>query len=151
MRFDSGAQAWFKLFAELDEGLLQVGNIVEYIETKRIIFCLALSRFVVQQDTILYSNWTLSSTAPATSKSFNPNNQKLKKSSIQLTEINLRFKSINQSCDAYHIEVHPFCEGFFVFVAVIWHEHEMVAGPHIPFNPIIHWQLHYVHYGFWHY
>ncbi len=54
-----------------------------------------------------------------------------------------------------------FCEGFFVFVAAIWHdsEHEMVSGPHIPINWIIHRQLHYVHYasmascqhGVWHY
>ena len=127
MRFDIGAKAWFKLFAELDECLLQVGNIVEYIDTKRIIFCLALSRFVVQQDKISYSNWTLSRTAPATSKSFNTNNQKLRKCSLQLTEINsteinLRFKSIKQSCDAYHIAFQAICDGFFVFVAAIWHQ-----------------------------
>ena len=83
MRFDIGAKALFKLFAELDECLLQVGNSIEYIETKRISFCLALSRFVVQQDKISYCNWTLSRTAPATIKSFNTNNQKLRKSSLQ--------------------------------------------------------------------
>ncbi len=82
MRFDIGAKVWFTLFAELDECLLQVWNSIEYIETKRISFCLALSRFVVQQDKISYCNWTLSRTAPATIKSFNQNNLKLKENLV---------------------------------------------------------------------
>ena len=52
VELDIGEKAWFKWFAEPDEFLLQVCNLFEYIQTKMIVFCLALSHFVVQQDKI---------------------------------------------------------------------------------------------------
>ena len=73
MLFDIGAKACLKWFAALDEFPLHVCKFIEYIHTKRIIFCLALSRFVVLQDKIRYRDWTLSATAPATITSFNQN------------------------------------------------------------------------------
>jgi hypothetical protein len=88
-----------------------------------------------------------------TSGSFN---QKLRKSRLELTEINFAIE-INQSCDEYHIPCQAFCKGFLVLEAAIWESHEMVAGPHSQIKSTIYLPLHYAHYAgmasciSWHY
>ncbi len=99
MRFDLGAKAWFKWYAGLDECSLQVGNIVKYIETKRIIFllgpqslCCASKRVPLATGHFPVPPLQQVKVSIRTSRSFN---QKLRKSRLELTEINLRLKLFN--------------------------------------------------------
>ena len=70
MRFDIAPKTCFKWFAELEEFPLHIWNLVEYIHSNWVFFCLGITRFVVQQDQIRYRHRTLSITAPATSTRF---------------------------------------------------------------------------------
>jgi hypothetical protein len=88
MQFDIEAKASFKWFAVLQDFPLHICNLVEYIQTNRILFFLALSRFVVQQDQIGYRHRTLSSTAPATSTSFNHTMPKFQAENRKILDFN---------------------------------------------------------------